>query len=68
VRPKYHRVEYPKAVESLKANWERRLLFFDFPASIGSIRTTSVIGSAFATLRLREHFDLSSFVRLGRSV
>ena len=47
--------EYPKAVESLTANWERLLSFFDFPAEHRKpLRTTNVIESAFATVRLRE--------------
>ena len=47
--------KYPKAVESLSANWERLLTFFDFPAEHWKhLRTTNVIESPFATVRLRE--------------
>jgi transposase-like protein len=45
----------PKAVESLVANWERLITFFDFPAEHWKhLRTTNVIESPFATVRLRE--------------
>ena len=47
--------KYPKAMESLTANWERLVRFFDFPAEHWKhLRTTNVIESAFATVRLRE--------------
>ena len=47
--------KYPKAVESLTANWERLVTFFDFPAEHWKhLRTTNVIESPFATVRLRE--------------
>ncbi len=47
--------KYPKAVESLTANWERLVSFFDFPAEHWKhLRTTNVIESPFATVRLRE--------------
>jgi putative transposase len=47
--------KYPKAVESLTANWERLITFFDFPAEHWKhLRTTNVIESPFATVRLRE--------------
>lgn len=50
-----YQAKYPKAVESLRANWERLTLFFDFPAEHWKhLRTTNVIESAFATVRLRE--------------
>lgn len=50
-----YRVKYPKAVESLGAHWERLTTFFDFPAEHWKhLRTTNVIESAFATVRLRE--------------
>ena len=46
--------KYPKAVESLTANWQLGR-FFDFPPEHWKhLRTTNVIESAFATLRLRE--------------
>jgi Transposase, Mutator family len=42
-------------VESLTANWERLVSFFDFPAEHWKhLRTTNVIESPFATVRLRE--------------
>jgi putative transposase len=47
--------KYSKAVESLTANWERLVTFFDFPAEHWKhLRTTNVIESPFATVRLRE--------------
>jgi len=50
-----YQAKYPKAVESLAANWERLTAFFDFPAEHWKhLRTTNVIESAFATVRLRE--------------
>jgi putative transposase len=50
-----YRAKYPKAVESLAVTWERLTAFFDFPAEHWKhLRTTNVIESAFATVRLRE--------------
>src|ERR1700736_4668218 len=50
-----YQTKYPKAVESLTANWERLVGFFDFPAEHWKhLRTTNVIESPFATVRLRE--------------
>ena len=50
-----YQAKYPKAVESLTANWERLVSFFEFPAEHWKhLRTTNVIESAFATVRLRE--------------
>src|SRR6202045_31886 len=47
--------KYPKALESLTAKWERLVTFFDFPAEHWKhLRTTNVIESPFATVRLRE--------------
>lgn len=47
--------KYTKAVASLTANWERLVTFFDFPAEHWKhLRTTNVIESPFATVRLRE--------------
>ena len=47
--------KYSKAVESLTANWERLVTFFEFPAEHWKhLRTTNVIESPFATVRLRE--------------
>jgi putative transposase len=47
--------KYSKAVESLTAHWERLVTFFDFPAEHWKhLRTTNVIESPFATVRLRE--------------
>jgi transposase-like protein len=48
-----HQATYPKAVEALAASWERLTAFFDFPAEHWKhLRTTNVIESAFATVRL----------------
>ncbi len=50
-----YQAKYPKAVESLTANWKRLVSFFDFPAEHWKhLRTTNVIESPFATVRLRE--------------
>src|SRR5208283_5066194 len=50
-----YQAKYPEAVESLTANCERLVGFFDFPAEHWKhLRTTSVIESPFATVRLRE--------------
>jgi transposase-like protein len=45
---------YPKAVASLTADADKLFTFFDFPAAHWpTIRSTNVIESAFATVRLR---------------
>jgi putative transposase len=50
-----YQAKYPKAVGSLTANWQRLVSFFDYPAEHWKpLRTTNVIESAFATVRLRE--------------
>jgi putative transposase len=50
-----YQAKYPKALESLAVNWERLTAFFAFPAEHWKhLRTTNVIESAFATVRLRE--------------
>ncbi len=50
-----YQAKYPKAVESLVANWERLVTFFNFPAEHWKLlRTTNIIESPFATVRLRE--------------
>jgi putative transposase len=50
-----YQAKYPKAMDSLSANWERLVSFFDFPAEHWKhLRTTNVIESPFATVRLRE--------------
>jgi putative transposase len=50
-----YQAKYPKAVESLAAHWERLTTFFDCPAEHWKhLRTTNVIESPFATVRLRE--------------
>jgi len=47
--------KYPKAVKSLLRDRERLLTFYDFPAAHWqSIRSTNVVESAFATVRLRQ--------------
>ena len=46
---------YPKAVTSLVKDEEKLLTFYDFPAAHWqTIRSTNVIESAFATVRLRQ--------------
>ncbi len=50
-----YQAKYPKAAESLTAHWDRLVSFFDFPAEHWKhLRTTNVIESPFATVRLRE--------------
>ena len=45
---------YPKAVEVLEDDWERMVTFYDFPeAHWQHLRTTNVIESPFASVRLR---------------
>ncbi|MCP5069785.1 MAG: IS256 family transposase [bacterium] len=53
---KKYEAKYPKAVASLRRGGEEKLLtFFDFPAEHWQhLRTTNVIESAFATVRLRQ--------------
>jgi len=47
--------KYPKAVASLTRNQDELLTFYDFPAEHWKhIRTTNVIESPFATVRLRQ--------------
>jgi transposase-like protein len=47
--------KYPKAVASLTRDPEKLFTFFDFPAEHWKhIRTTNVIESTFATVRLRQ--------------
>lgn len=49
-----YEAKYPKAVASLTKNQDRLLAFFDFPAEHWKhIRSTNVIESSFATVRLR---------------
>lgn len=50
-----YRDRYPKAVASLIRDEEKLLTFYDFPAAQWqTIRSTNVIESAFATVRLRQ--------------
>lgn len=52
---KEYRDRYPKAVASLVKDEEKLLSFYDFPAAHWmTIRSTNVIESAFATVRLRQ--------------
>jgi transposase-like protein len=52
---KEYRDRYPKAVTSLVKDEEKLLTFYDFPAAHWqTIRSTNVIESAFATVRLRQ--------------
>ena len=50
-----YRDKYPKAVESLLRDQELLLTFFDFPAQHWKhLRTSNVVESPFATVRLRQ--------------
>lgn len=52
---KEYRDRYPKAVASLVKDEEKLLTFYDFPAAHWiTIRSTNVIESAFATVKLRQ--------------
>jgi transposase-like protein len=45
---------YPKAVETLEDDWDRMVTFFHFPESHWKhLRTTNVVESPFASVRLR---------------
>ncbi len=45
---------YPKAVEALEDDWDRMVTFYDFPeAHWKHLRTTNVVESPFASVRLR---------------
>lgn len=47
--------KYPKAVECLRADQEQLIVHFDFPAEHWKhLRTTNIIESPFATVRLRQ--------------
>ncbi len=47
--------KYPKAVECLRADQDQLLVHFDFPAEHWKhLRTTNIIESPFATVRLRQ--------------
>ena len=51
---KSYRRTYPKAVEILENDWERMVAFFDFPKEHWKhLRTTNVVESPFAAVRLR---------------
>lgn len=50
-----YEAKYPKAVECLRADQEQLLTHFDFPAEHWKhLRTSNVIESTFATVRLRQ--------------
>ena len=49
-----YRPWYPKAVDVLEDDWERMVAFYDFPEDHWKhLRTTNVVESLFAALRLR---------------
>ena len=49
-----YRPWYPKAVDVLEDDWERMVAFYDFPeAHWKHLRTTNVVESPFAAVRLR---------------
>jgi putative transposase len=51
---KRYRRWYPKAVATLEADWERMVTFYDLPqAHWQHLRTTNVVESPFAAVRLR---------------
>jgi putative transposase len=51
---KQYRRLYPKAMAALERDWERMVTYFDFPAEHWiHLRTTNVVESPFASVRLR---------------
>ncbi len=49
-----YRNEFPKAVATLERDWDRMLTFFDFPEEHWRhLRTTNIVESPFASVRLR---------------
>ena len=51
---KRYRPWYPKAVDVLEDDWDRMVTFYDFPeAHWKHVRTTNVVESPFASVRLR---------------
>jgi transposase-like protein len=45
---------YPKAMATLKRDWERMVTFFDYPNEHWThLRTTNIVESPFASVRLR---------------
>lgn len=62
---KDYKAKYPKAVASLREDQAQLLTFFDFPAEQWQhLRTTNVIESPFATVRLRQRVTKGSGSRL----
>lgn len=60
-----YKAKYPKAVASLREDQAELLTFFDFPAEQWQhLRTTNVIESPFATVRLRQRVTKGSGSRL----
>jgi len=59
---------YDGAAESLERDWERMVTFYDFPAEHWRhLRTTNVVESPFATLRLRTD-AAKRFKRVDRAI
>ena len=57
--------KYPKAIDSLTRDQDELLTFFDFPAQHWkSLRTTNVIESPFATVRLRQRITKGNGSRI----
>ena len=49
-----YQADYPKAVETLQRDWDRMVTFYDFPKKHWKhLRTTNVVESPFAAVRLR---------------
>ena len=60
-----YRPWYPKAVDVLEDDWERMVAFYDFPEDHWKhLRTTNVVESPFAALRLRTTAE-KRFKRVG---
>ena len=59
-----YQAKYPKAAQSLTRDPEQLFTFFDFPAEHWKhIRTTNVIESTFATVRLRQRVTKGAGLR-----
>ena len=60
-----YEAKYPKAVASLRKDQDKLLTFFDLPAEHWQhLRTTNVIESPFATVRLRQRITKGAGSRL----
>jgi transposase-like protein len=67
-RKSYERV-HPKAVERLERDWDRMVTYYAFPKEHWThIRTTNVVESPFAAVRLRTHTGVSGAAKRFKKV